>query len=69
MAEGFNMPRRLDDDWLSEQNCFYGPGEKLIWASTAGLTFINTYAPPSAFAFYERAGFVALMGVDKVTHQ
>lgn len=31
--------------------------------------FINTNAPSSAFTFYERAGFVALSGVEKVTHQ
>lgn len=36
----------------------------------AGLwfDFINTNAPSSAFTFYERAGFVALSGMDKVTH-
>jgi GNAT superfamily N-acetyltransferase len=35
----------------------------------AGLwfDFINTNAPSSAFTFYERAGFVALCDMDKVT--
>ncbi|MBU9809776.1 MULTISPECIES: GNAT family N-acetyltransferase [Yersiniaceae] len=119
MAEGFNMLRRLEDNWLSGQNRFDRPGEKLIGASVDGLIvgvcglnvdpftqaagtgrlrhlyvdsgwrkrqvgsallreilkdsvhwfdFINTNAPPSAFTFYERAGFVALTGIEKVTH-
>lgn len=68
MAEGFNMLRRLEDNWLSGQNRFERPGEKLIGASVDGLIFINTNAPPSAFTFYERAGFVALTGIEKVTH-
>ena len=119
MAEGFNMLRRLEDNWLSGLNRFDGPGEKLIGASVVGLIvgvcglnvdpftlktgigrlrhlyvdsgwrkrqvgsallseilkdsghwfdFINTNAPPSAFTFYERAGFIALTGIEKVTH-
>jgi len=119
MAEGFNMLRRLEDNWLSGHNRFDKPGEKLIGASVDGLIvgicglnidpftlktgigrlrhlyvdagwrkkqvgsallneilkdsghwfdFINTNAPPSAFTFYERAGFVALTGAEKVTH-
>ena len=119
MAEGFNMLRRLEDNWLSGQNRFDRPGEKLIGASLDGLIvgvcglnvdpftlktgigrlrhlyvdsgwrkrqvgsallseilkdsghwfdFINTNAPPSAFTFYERAGFIALTGIEKVTH-
>ncbi|HAT2608344.1 TPA: GNAT family N-acetyltransferase [Kluyvera intermedia] len=32
------------------------------------FNFINTNAPSSAFTFYERAGFVALCDMDKVTH-
>jgi len=118
-AEGFNMLRRLEDNWLSGQNRFDKPGEKLIGASVDGLIvgvcglnidpftlktgigrlrhlyvdsgwrkrqvgsallheilkdsghwfdFINTNAPPSAFTFYERAGFVALTCAEKVTH-
>jgi len=120
MAEGFNMLRRLNENWLSGHNRFDRPGEKLIGAYADGLIvgvcglnidpftqetgagrmrhlyvdtewrrnrvgsgllseilkdagrwfdFINTNAPSSAFTFYERAGFVALHGVDKVTHQ
>jgi len=120
MAEGFNMLRRLEENWLSGQNRFDRPGEKLIGASVDGLIvgvcglnidpftlktgigrlrhlyvdsgwrkrqigsallneiikdsgrwfdFINTNAPPSAFTFYERAGFVALTGIEKVTHR
>lgn len=119
MAEGFNMLRRLEDNWLSGKNRFDRPGEKLIGASVDGLIvgvcglnvdpftlktnigrlrhfyvdsgwrkrqvgsallreilkdsvhwfdFINTNAPPSAFTFYERVGFVALTGIEKVTH-
>lgn len=119
MSEGFNMLRRLEDNWLSGHNRFDRPGEKLIGASVEGLVigvcglnidpftlntgigrlrhlyvdlgcrkrqvgsallseilkdsghwfdFINTNAPPSAFTFYERAGFVALTGIEKVTH-
>ncbi|MEN4526725.1 GNAT family N-acetyltransferase [Pantoea agglomerans] len=119
MAEGFNMLRRLEDNWLSGQNRFDRPGEKLIGASVDGVIvgvgglnidpftlkngigrlrhlyvdsgwrkrqvgsallseilkdsghwfdFINTNAPQSAFTFYERAGFVALTGIEKVTH-
>lgn len=30
MAEGFNMLRRLQDNWLSGHNRFDRPGEKLI---------------------------------------
>ena len=30
MAEGFNMLRRLEDNWLSGHNRFDRPGEKLI---------------------------------------
>lgn len=120
VAEGFNMLRRLEENWLSRQNRFDSPGEKLIGAyadslivgvcglnidpftpeagagrlrhfyvdtgwrnrrvgsgllseiiKDAGHWFdvINTNAPLSAFTFYERAGFVALSGMDKVTHQ
>ncbi len=120
MAEGFNMLRRLEENWLSRHNRFDRPGEKLIGAYADGLIvgvcglnidpftqatgtgrlrhfyvdtgwrnrrvgsgllseilkdagrwfdFINTNAPSSAFTFYERAGFVALSGMDKVTHQ
>ena len=120
MAEGFNMLRRLEENWLSGHNRFDRPGEKLIGAYADGLIvgacglnidpftqaagtgrlrhfyvdpgwrnrrvgsgllseilkdaarwfdFINTNAPSSAFTFYERAGFVALSGMDKVTHQ
>ena len=120
MAEGFNMLRRLEDNWHSRHNRFDRPGEKLIGAYANGLIvgvcglnidpftqaagvgrlrhlyvdtewrkyrvgssllseilkdaghwfdFINTNAPSSAFTFYERAGFVALSGIDKVTHQ
>ncbi|WP_342755240.1 GNAT family N-acetyltransferase [Pantoea sp. MBD-2R] len=120
MAEGFNMLRRLEENWLSGDNRFDRPGEKLIGAYVDGLIvgvcglnidpftqatgtgrlrhfyvdtgwrnrrvgsgllseilkdagrwfdFINTNAPSSAFTFYERAGFVALSGMDKVTHQ
>ncbi|EKN5129382.1 GNAT family N-acetyltransferase [Yersinia enterocolitica] len=120
MAEGFNMLRRLEENWLSGHNRFDRPGEKLIGAFADGLMvgacglnidpftqtagagrlrhlyvdtewrknrvgsgllseilkdagrwfdFINTNAPSSAFTFYERAGFVALSDVDKVTHQ
>lgn len=120
MAEGFNMLRRLEENWLSGDNRFDRPGEKLIGAYIDGLIvgvcglnidpftqatgtgrlrhfyvdtgwrnrrvgsgllseilkdagrwfdFINTNAPSSAFTFYERAGFVALSGMDKATHQ
>lgn len=120
MAEGFNMLRRLEENWLSGHNRFDKPGEKLIGAYADGLIvgvcglnidpftqaagtgrlrhfyvdigwrnrrvgsgllseilkdagrwfdFINTNAPSSAFTFYERSGFVALSGIDKVTHQ
>ncbi|WP_147197037.1 GNAT family N-acetyltransferase [Pantoea sp. CCBC3-3-1] len=120
MAEGFNMLRRLEENWLSGDNRFDRPGEKLIGAYIDGLIvgvcglnidpftqatgtgrlrhfyvdtgwrnrrvgsgllseilkdagrwfdFINTNAPSSAFTFYEQAGFVALSGMDKVTHQ
>lgn len=120
MAEGFNMLRRLEENWLSGNNRFDRPGEKLIGAYTDGLivgvcglnidpftqtagsgrlrhlyvdsgwrnrrvgscllseilkdagcwfNLINTNAPSLAFTFYERAGFVALFGMDKATHQ
>ncbi len=120
MAAGFNMLRRLEENWLSRQNRFDKPGEKLAgafadnlliglcglnqdpWASSTragrlrhlyvsaewrrmqvGITllgamlagadrwfdFINTNAPLSAFTFYERAGFIPLTDVDKVTHR
>ncbi|MEN0582060.1 GNAT family N-acetyltransferase [Phytobacter palmae] len=119
IAEGLNMLRRLEENWLSGQNRFDRPGEKLLGAYADGLIvgvcglnidpftqetgtgrlrhlyvdmrwrrnrvgsgllseilrdadlwfdFINTNAPSSAFTFYERAGFVALSGMDKVTH-
>lgn len=37
MAEGFNMLRRLEDNWLSGLNRFDRPGEKLIGASVDGV--------------------------------
>lgn len=37
MAEGFNMLRRLEDNWLSGHNRFDRPGEKLIGASVEGF--------------------------------
>lgn len=120
IAGGFNMLRRLEENWLSGHNRFDRPGEKLMGAYAGGLMVgvcglnidpfvpetgigrlrhfyidrewrnrrtgsrllseilrdadrwfdrINTNAPLSAFAFYEQAGFVALSGRDKVTHQ
>ncbi|MGD9427126.1 GNAT family N-acetyltransferase [Pantoea sp. NSTU24] len=119
MAEGFNMLRRLEENWLSGDNRFNRPGESLISAYADGLMVgvcglnidpfesetgigrlrhfyisrewrnrrigsgllseilrdadswfyaINTNAPSSAFAFYERAGFI-LSDRDNVTHQ
>lgn len=37
MAEGFNILRRLEDNWLSGQHRFDKSGEKLIGASVDGL--------------------------------
>jgi GNAT superfamily N-acetyltransferase len=37
MAEGFNMLRRLEENWLSGHNRFERPGEKLIGAYAEGL--------------------------------
>jgi GNAT superfamily N-acetyltransferase len=37
LAEGFNMLRRLEENWLSGDNCFDRPGEKLIGAFANGL--------------------------------
>lgn len=37
MAEGFNMLRRLEDNWLSGHNRFDKPGEKLIGAYADGV--------------------------------
>lgn len=37
MAEGFNMLRRLEENWLNGQNCFGRPGEKLLGAYTDDL--------------------------------
>jgi len=120
MAAGFNMLRRLEENWLNGQNRFDKPGENLLGfyadgslIAVCGLNqdpympsvragrlrhlyvgvgwrrmqvgisllkallkgsghwfdFINTNAPPSAFTFYERAGFIPLADVDKVTHR
>lgn len=120
MAAGFNMLRRLEENWLNGQNRFDKPGEKLAGAfagdvlvGVCGLNqdpympgvragrlrhlyvdaqwrrmqvgmallnvmlegaehafdFINTNAPPSAFAFYARAGFVPLTDTESVTHR
>jgi len=120
IAGGFNMLRRLEENWLSGDNRFDRPGESLMGAYVDGLLVgvcglnidpfvsetgigrlrhfyvdrewrnrrigsyllkeilrgadrwfdvINTNAPSSAFAFYERAGFFILSGRDNVTHQ
>lgn len=120
MAAGFNMLRRLEENWLNGQNRFDKPGENLLGfyadgslIAVCGLNqdpympsvragrlrhlyvgvewrrmqvgisllkallkgsghwfdFINTNAPQSAFTFYERAGFIPLADVDKVTHR
>lgn len=117
---GLNMLSRLEDNWLSKQNGFDKPGEKLSGTSLNGVLvgicglnyapftlqtrigrlrhlcvgtkwrrmhigslllreelkdsdrwfdFINTNAPPSAFPFYERAGFCPLTNADRVTHR
>ncbi|WP_045047285.1 GNAT family N-acetyltransferase [Rouxiella chamberiensis] len=120
MSNGFNMLRRLEDNWLNGQNRFDKPGENLLGFYADGLLigvcglnqdpymasvragrlrhlyvgvkwrrrqvgkillreilegsgrwfdFINTNAPPSAFAFYERAGFITLADNSTVTHR
>lgn len=116
---GFNMLRRLEENWLTNHNRFDKSGEKLSGAFNDGVLIglcglnhdpftsqartgrlrhlyvgiewrrmhvgslllrevlnnsdrwfdvINTNAPPSAFTFYERAGFIPLTDADKVTH-
>lgn len=40
----------------------------ILEGSGRWFDFINTNAPQSAFIFYERAGFIPLVDVDKVTH-
>jgi len=120
MAAGFNMLRRLEENWLTGQNRFDKAGESLLGFYADGLLigvcglnqdpytssvrggrlrhlyvgiewrrrqvaitllrtilegsgrwfdFINTNAPQSAFTFYERAGFIPVADVDKVTHR
>lgn len=120
MAAGFNMLRRLDENWLNGQNRFDKAGENLLGFYAEGLLIgvcglnqdpytpsarvgrlrhlyvgmesrrmqvgmtllrailagsdrwfdvINTNAPPSAFAFYERAGFIPQTDIDNVTHR
>lgn len=120
MAAGFNMLRRLEENWRSGQNRFDKPGEKLLGAFAGDLLigvcginqdpylpgvragrlrhlyvdaqwrrmqvgmallnamlegadrwfdFINTNAPPAAFTFYARAGFIPLTDTENVTHR
>ncbi|MCG8707798.1 GNAT family N-acetyltransferase [Brenneria sp. 4F2] len=58
----------VDNGWRKRR---VGSGllSEIIKNSDRWFNFINTNAPPSAFTFYERAGFIALIDVDKVTHQ
>ncbi|WP_240230150.1 GNAT family N-acetyltransferase [Devosia lacusdianchii] len=50
-----------------------GAGRLLIAAILDGAAthfdYLNTNAPDTAFAFYERLGFAHLPGVDHVTHR
>lgn len=120
MVTGFNMLRRLEENWRSGQNRFDKPGEKLVGAFAGDLLtgvcglnqdpympgvragrlrhlyvdaqwrrkqvgtallnamlegadrwfdVINTNAPPAAFTFYVRAGFIPLTDSENVTHR
>lgn len=42
---------------------------EILEGSGRWFDFINTNAPPSAFAFYERAGFIPLADNSTVTHR
>ena len=50
-----------------------GAGRSMIGAILDGASdhfdYLNTNAPDTAFAFYERLGFARLDGVDHVTHR
>jgi GNAT superfamily N-acetyltransferase len=50
-----------------------GAGTRLIAAilddAAPYFDYLNTNAPETAFAFYERQGFVRLLGVEHVTHR
>ncbi|MBP2170804.1 ribosomal protein S18 acetylase RimI-like enzyme [Erwinia toletana] len=42
---------------------------EVVKDSALWFDFLNTNAPPSAFIFYQRAGFIPFTGSAKVTHR